>query len=759
VVVLTTMNVQLVESLNDVVAQITHVQVRETVPDSVLDEADAIELVDIAPEELLQRLREGKVYLPEQAKLAVDHFFQRGNLLALRELALRRTAQHVDEDVLEYRTEQGMSGNVPAGERVLVCVGPAPTSGHLIRAAARLAAGLRCPWVAAYVEATALTNLSDSDRERLEAHLRLAESLGATVTRLSGARVSAALLAYARRHNVSRLLIGKPTHSRLRDRLRGSLLNEVVRGSGDIDVHVISGIETKDIDTRTDLATNSDYRLAPYGLSTLLVGLTVAVAALLRAILGLPDPEMLFLITVMITAIWFGRGPSLYAAALGVGAYDFFFVPPFLTFSVADQRYVLTFAMMFAIGLVLSELTGRIKRQERDALAREERTAVLYTLTKELSLAVSSESIADIGARQAADVFAAKAVVFRVNVNGSLTQIAAWPRETSLDTKELGVAKWAVDRLDVAGMGTATLPGSASICAPLQIGGSALGVLQLLPREPHALGAEQRSFLDVFCRQLSQALERVKLAEEARVAAVRARTEEMRSSLLSTVSHDLRTPLASITGAATALRDDAELTRATHDDLVQSICDEAERLERLVTNLLDMTRLESGGLYLKRDWIPLDELIGSALTRLERQLANHWVNVAVPPDLPSIFVDPVLFEQVLLNLFENACKHTPAGTHIEVRASKLEGTVLIEVADNGPGIPEGSEEMLFEKFYRASPTGTLGAGLGLAICRGIVEAHGGSIGALPVAGGGASFRMVVPIGGTPPQIVRGAEHE
>jgi two-component system sensor histidine kinase KdpD len=233
----------------------------------------------------------------------------------------------------------------------------------------------------------------------------------------------------------------------------------------------------------------------------------------------------------------------------------------------------------------------------------------------------------------------------------------------------------------------------------------------------------------------------------------------MRSSLLSTVSHDLRTPLASITGAATALRDDAELTRATHDDLVQSICDEAERLERLVTNLLDMTRLESGGLYLKRDWIPLDELIGSALTRLERQLANHWVNVAVPPDLPSIFVDPVLFEQVLLNLFENACKHTPAGTHIEVRASKLEGTVLIEVADNGPGIPEGSEEMLFEKFYRASPTGTLGAGLGLAICRGIVEAHGGSIGALPVAGGGASFRMVVPIGGTPPQIVRGAEHE
>ena len=383
--VFTTVNVQHVESLNDVVAQITHIQVRETVPDSVLDDADAIELVDIAPEELLERLREGKVYLPEQAKLAANHFFQRGNLLALRELALRRTAQHVDEDVLQYREELGLSTNVPAGERLLVCVGPAPSSARLVRAAARLAAGLRCAWVAAYVEAAPLAAMTESDRERLEAHLRVAESLGATVTRLSGIRVSEALLSYARRHNVSRILIGKPTHSRLRDRLRGSLLDEVVRGSGDIDVHVISGNAEQGERTRRPREAHATVIWGHYAASAALVGVTLALAAFLHSVLRLPDPEMLFLITVMVTAIWFGRGPSLLAAGLGVGAYDFFFVPPYLTFNVADRRYFLTFAMMFVIGFVLSELTGRIKRQERDALSREERTAVLYALTRELS--------------------------------------------------------------------------------------------------------------------------------------------------------------------------------------------------------------------------------------------------------------------------------------------------------------------------------------------------------------------------------------
>ena len=750
--VFTTVNVQHLESLNDVIAQITHVQVRETVPDSVLDAANAIELVDIAPEELLERLREGKVYLPEQAKLAANHFFQRGNLLALRELALRRTAQHVDEDVLQYREELGLSTNVPAGERLLVCVGPAPSSARLVRAAARLAAGLRCPWVAAYVETPGLTTISDADRERLEAHLRVAESLGSTVTRLSGNRVSEALLAYARRHNVSRILIGKPTHSRLRDRLKGSLLDDVVRGSGDIDVHVISGDGERGSRTARASEIKLSVNLGHYVASIALVGVTLGLAAFWHSVLRLPDSEMLFLITVMVTAIWFGRGPSLLAAALGVGAYDFFFVPPYYTFSVADQRYFLTFVMMFVVGFVLSELTGRIKRQERDAVSREVRTAVLYALTRELSSADSPASIAEVAARHAAELFEAQVMVLQLDSQGDLVNIGSAPSDLSLDPKELGVAKWAVDRLELAGYGTATLPGSKCICAPFKVGGSALGALQLQPRAPRALGAEQRSFLDVFCRQVAVALERVRLAEQARIAAVRVKTEEMRSSLLSAVSHDLRTPLASITGAATALRDDTNLSEPTRIDLVGSICDEAERLERLVANLLEMTKLESGTLSLKRDWIPIEELVSSALTRLEVKLSKHSVHVEVPQDVPLVLVDPVLFEQIFINLFENAAKYTPEGTHIEIQVTREAESIIIDVRDNGPGVAPGLEEKLFEKFYRGPQPVTSGAGLGLPICRGIAEAHGGSIHARPALDGGLWIHLAVPIGGTPPRV-------
>jgi two-component system sensor histidine kinase KdpD len=736
------------------VAQITHIRVRETVPDSVLDEADAIELVDIAPEELLQRLREGKVYLPEQAKIAAEQFFRRGNLLALRELALRRTAQHVDEDVLEYRQAQGVFDSVPVGERLLVCVGPAPSSGRLVRAAARLAAGLRCPWVAAYVEPSAVASLAKGDHERLEAHLRLAESLGASVTRLAAHRVSEALLTYARRHNVSRIVIGKPTHSRWRDRIRGSLLDDIVRGSGDIEVHVIKGDAAAPSTNPRQAGAAARFRLGHYVATTVLVAATIGLAVLLRSSLRLPDPEMLFFITVMVTAVWFGRGPSLYAAALGVGAYDFFFVPPYYTFSVADRRYFLTFGMMFAIGMVLSELTGRIKRQQREASMREQRTGVLYALTRELSSADTPARIAGTAARHAADVFEASAFVLHVTNDAELALLGTWPPEAVLEPKELGVAQWAVSHVDLAGVGTDTLPGADSLCAPLRVGASVLGVLQLLPGDRQALGAEQRAFLDVFCRQTAVALERVRLAEEARAAAVRAKTEEMRSSLLSAVSHDLRTPLASITGAATALRDDDNLSQATRIDLVASICEQAERLERLVANLLDMTRLESGGLSLKRDWIPLEELIGSALTRLEVQGANHRFRLAIDRDLPLVLVDPVLFEQIFVNLFENAFKYTPPGTLVEVHATRQHELVVVTVRDHGPSVPEGTEERLFEKFYRGSHSGTSGAGLGLAICRGITEVHGGSIHAAQAPGGGMLFEIVVPIGGTPPDITR-----
>jgi two-component system sensor histidine kinase KdpD len=710
--VLTTLNVQHVESLNDVVAQITHVQVRETVPDSVLDRADAIELVDIAPEELLRRLEEGKVYLPDQARRASKHFFLRGNLLSLRELALRRTAQHVDEDVREYREEHNVSTTWPAGERILVCVGPAPSSGRLIRAAARMATGLRCPWVAGYVESTALDMMSDADRVRLEAHLRVAESLGGSVTRLTGLRVSEALLTYARRNNVTRIIIGKPTHSRLRDRLGGSLLDDVVRGSGEIDVHVISGDDSTE--ARAPAPPPVSPRVPPehYLAATAIVGVTLGVAMLLRELFQLPDLEMLFLLAVMAVAGLFGQRPAVLAAALGVACYDFFFVPPFHTFSVEDRRYLLTFGMMFAVGLVMSELATRLRRQERLASGREERTAALYALTRELASAEQPQDIAASAARHVAHSFGARVVVLAPALDGELTPLGAAGSDVPLETADLAVAKWTFEHGQLAGLGTDTLPGSKAVAMPLQAGSSRLGVLVLVPAEQGALRADQRDLLDVFSRQVAVSLERARLSEEAKAAALRARTEEMRSSLLSAVSHDLRTPLASITGAATVLRDEPNLEVETKSELVESIVDQAERLERLVGNLLDMTKLESAGIALRKDWVPLEEIIGSALTRLETRLGDRVVNVDIAPDVPLVFVDPVLLEQLFLNLLENAIKYTPPSSAIGIRAMRLGDQVAIDVYDHGPGMPAGAEEAVFDKFFRGPHPGVQGAGLG-----------------------------------------------
>jgi two-component system sensor histidine kinase KdpD len=524
--VLTTFNVQHIESLNDVITQITGVQVRETVPDMVLDRADAIELVDIAPEQLLQRLKEGKVYLHEQAQRAADHFFQRGNLLALRELALRRTAQHVDADVQEYRQEHGVAVPWPAGERILVCVGPAPSSGRLIRAAARMAAGLRCPWVAAYVDSSTLA-MSEADRDRLEVHLRVVESLGGTVTRLAGGRIAAAILGYARRRNVTRIIIGKPTHPRIRDRLRGSLLDEVVRGSGEIDIHVISGDSVATAPARAGKQTRARPNLVHYLASTLLVGLTLGAASLLRATLDLPDPEMLFLLAVMLTAVRFGRGPSLLTAALGVACYDYFFVAPLHTFAVADHRYVLTFAMMFGVGFLLSELAGRLRRQERDAVARAERTAVLYALTRDLGSADAPSQVAQVACRHAADIFSAQAIVLQLDAEGALHPLAAMPASAALEAKDLGVAQWAIEHAELAGLGTDTLPSAACVCAPLRIA-AVFGVLALVPSKG-ALRTEQRAFLDVFCRQVAVALERARLGAAARATAARAKPTTLRA--------------------------------------------------------------------------------------------------------------------------------------------------------------------------------------------------------------------------------------
>jgi two-component system sensor histidine kinase KdpD len=745
----TTLNVQHVESLNDVVAQVTSVRVRETVPDAILDRADEIELVDLPPEELLIRLREGKVYFPEQAARAATNFFKRGNLLALRELALRRTADRVDADVQAYREEHRIENVWAAGERILVCVGPSPASAQLVRSARRMSAGLRAPWLAVYVDRTAGAPLGQAATERLEANLKLAESLGATVVHLTGPEVAGALLDYARKHNVTRIILGKPTHSRLRDRLRGSLVDDVVRGSGGIDVHVISG-DPGETTARTPQATAVEKstrrkKQRGYAFAVVAVLLASGVSALAQVVLATPDLVMLYLLAIMLVAVWFDLGSAILASALSVAAYDFLFVPPYYTFDVSDARHMLTFVMMFGVGVVISNLASRVRRQEQAARSREERTATLYALSRDLGAAVDESQVADVLARHAGSVFGTGVDVSVPRPEGSIRRLAT-AGEFELGPTEEGAVRWVLEHGRAAGRGTETLPGSRVTSVPLRVGESVRGVLSIAPRSERGLSLEELDFLDVFARQGALAMERAQLAEDAKSAALRVRSEEMRSTLLSAVSHDLRTPLAAITGAATALRDaSAPVLPAQQTELVDAICEEAERLERLVGNLLDMTRLEAGGIAPRREWVPLEELIGSALTRLEAKLQQHPVHVDLTSNLPLLSVDPVLFEQVFINLFENVAKYTPAGTPVEVHAQVLDGQVEIEVSDHGPGLPKGAEERVFEKFYRGHHVGVAGVGLGLPIARGIVEVHGGSIRVENRPGGGATFIIRMPV--------------
>lgn len=649
----------------------------------------------------------------------------------------------------------------PTTDRIVVCVGPSPGSERLIRAASRLAARLRAPWIAAYVEGDHLARMTRADHERLEAHLGLAESLGGEVARLSGRRVSDVLIEHARSRNATRILIGKPTHPRLRDILRGSLLDEVIRGSGDIDVHVISGdvtAEPRSPEPREPRRVS----FRGYLWTGSLVALVTAVGVVARDALASPDVVMLYLLVIGVAAASFGRGPSVFASALSVLAYNFFFVVPLYTFAVHDQRHLLTFAMMFTVGLLTSSLTLHIRRQAKDARAREQRTAALYALTRDLGSALDQGQVIAITARQAADTFGGGAVIFLPDTSGTLLAKARGGLEVPLGAHETNAARWAFEHARLSGLGTPTVPDARVVCVPLRsgLGLESLGVLALTPKDESALTVEQRRFVEAFARQAALALERARLADAAKASALRARTEEMRSSLLSAVSHDLRTPLGAITGAATTLREDmGAMDPRQRTELLDTVCEEAERLERLVRNLLDMTQVDSGMLEVKREWVPLEEIVGSAINRLEAQLTGRTIHTELPADLPLLSVDPVLLEQVFVNLLENARKYTPARSPIDITARATNGAMIIEMADRGPGLPTGSESRIFEKFFRAKGTDRPGAGLGLAICRGIVEAHGGTIVAENRDGGGAAFRITVPRIGVPPSVPQESETE
>jgi two-component system, OmpR family, sensor histidine kinase KdpD len=747
--VFTTLNVQHLESLNDVVSQITGVVVRETVPDAVFDTAYEVRVVDLPVDELLERLREGKVYMPEQAARATRSFFKEGNLIALRELALRRTAERVDAKMRGYKAAHGIEETWHAGDRVLVCVSASPHSPHLVRAARRMATSLHAELVGLYVETPAALRNSTRAREQVARSLRLVESLGGEPVTLRGDDAPVETVRYARKRNVTKIVVGKPTHPRWRDVVRRSFLDEIVRTSREIDVYVISGSPIDASSTLPPLDTPTRRPLEAQG------AVAAAVVVGVSTVIGwygfghgmLPDVVMVYLLGVVMVSMRFGYGPSLLAAVLSVVAYDFFFIPPFFSFAVSDLRHIVTFAVMFIVAVVISHLTQRIRQQADSAREGERRTSSLYAVSRELGVAHGRDRLLEIADRHLRDVFAAKAAVMMPTAGGMLE--AVFVEDGTLDPadKDLGVAEWVWRNQRPAGVGTDTLPSARALFVPLKGSRGRVGVLALYPSAQTRLGEpDERQLLDTFAGLVGSALERTQLVEEARAARIRIETEQLRNSLLSSVSHDLRTPLAVVTGATSSLLDEhGPQDPAVRRELLQTAHEESLRLNRLVRNLLDMTRLEAGALKVQKEPQSVEEVVGAALGRMEDRLRGREVTTTIPDEIPLVPFDPALMEQVLINLLENATKYTPEGSPLDIVARRLDKEVEVEVADRGPGVESKEAERVFDKFYRVREGEGGGVGLGLTICRGILSAHGGRIWVEDRPGGGASFRFTLPL--------------
>jgi two-component system sensor histidine kinase KdpD len=743
--VYTTLNIQHLESLNDVVAQITGVMVRETIPDRVIDEASELELVDLPPEELLNRLREGKVYIPEQAARAIKEFFRAGNLTALREMTMRRAAERVDDQMRSYMRTRAVPGVWPAGERLLVCISPSPYAEKVVRTARRLADELNADWFAVYVEVATKPEVNPANRARIDETLGLAESLGAKARTIPGRSIQEAVLGYARKHNVTKIVVGKPIRSRWREMLAGSVVDRLIYASGDIDVYVISGsAETSRPVVPQEWRPHRP--LLRYLLSLGLVALGTLLSLAVRGNLEPANLVMIYLAVVVASAVYLGRGPSLLAAVTSVLAFDYFLIPPYFTLAVTDTQYFVTFFGLLAVSLIVSTLTVRVREQAEVAIEREGRATALYNLGRDLTSVTDLERVTQIIISHITEVFGREVAIF-LPENGQVRTYASSPGYQP-DDKELAVADWVFQHDQPAGRGTDTLPAASLRCQPLRTGSGRVGVLGIRPAESGVhFTPEERQTSQAFADQAALAIERASLAERAQQTDLLKAADKLQTALLNSISHDLRTPLVSITGALSALeQEDGNLNGAARRSLVQTAREEAERLNRLVGNLLDMTRLEAGALKVKQEECDAEDLIGTAIGQMEHRLAGRKVQISVPDGIPTIGADFVLIVHVLHNLLDNALKYSSNDTPLEVQA-RLEGDdVCISVLDRGIGIPEEDLERVFDKFYRVQrPEQVTGTGLGLAICKGILEAHGGRIWAEQRVGGGTSVTIALPV--------------
>ena len=744
--VYTTVNVQHFDSQSDIVTQITGVAVRETVPDSILDQAAEIMLVDIPPEELLERLRQGKVYIPAQAAWAAQKFFRPGNLIALREIALRRTAAKVDGEMRAYMETRAIPGPWPATERLLVCASGSPFSEKLIRTTRRLAEELKAEWVTVYIETPSHARQQQENRERIWRDLRLAESLGAEVATLTASSVAEAIIEYAQRHNVTRIVVGKPAKSRWRELFRPPIVDQIIRLSGAIDVHVVSikGVSLNFVSRimqRKPTFAWFDYLAS----ITLVVGATL-LSGLLKHLLSPTNMVIVYLLTVVIAAFRLGLRPAVLTAAMGVLAFDFFFIPPMWSFKVEDTEFVFTFFGLFIVGVVISTLVAKANEKSEVLRERELQTESLYYLTRDLATAADMDSIMAAVLKNISASLHAQLVV--LVPEGEQMAITAISHDLVLSDKELAVADWSFRNQREAGSGSETLGSAELLYLPLCTSACFLGALGVkLANMSEYHSPHNRRLLDAFVTQISLAMERVLLAQKAEHAMVLQARESLERALLNSISHDLRTPLVSIIGALSSLRDaNLHINDTKKQDLLAGAWDEAERLNRFVGNLLDMTRLEAGEMQIQKVPSDVQDLIGCALAALDKRLEGRAVTVTIAEGTPFVAMDSVLMNQVLINLLDNSLKYTLEGSSIEITVGVTSRYLRLEVLDHGPGIPESDLAKIFDKFYRLPvPEGVRGTGLGLSICRGIVEAHGGNIWAENRTGGGLRIIIQLPL--------------